>query len=91
MAMTTTSPSTISPLASAAPRTAPLALRTTSTTVPWRSTAPCVSAARIRPVVNARGSTIAVVSGEPSRLVIATLSLSHGRRSAPRALSPAAA
>src|SRR4029453_8787138 len=68
MAMTTASPSTISPLASATPRTAPLGLRTKSTTVPWRSTAPCASAACTRPVVNAQGSTSAVVSGEPSRL-----------------------
>src|SRR6266404_1858903 len=53
-------------------RTALLRLRTKSTTVPCRSTAPCASAACIRPVVNARGSMSAVVSGEPSRLVIAT-------------------
>ena len=91
MAMTTASPSTISPPASATPRTPPLALRTKSTTVPCRSTAPCASATCIRPVVNARGSTSAVVCGEPSRLVIATPSVSHGRPAAPRAVSPSTA
>jgi hypothetical protein len=81
--ITTASPSTISPLASARPRTAPLGPRTKSTTVPCRSTAPRSSAARIKPVVNARGSTTAAVDrAEPSRPLM-TLP-------APRSLAPSA-
>src|ERR1700736_4615182 len=91
IAITTASPSTISPLASATPGTAPLGPCTKSTTVPCRSVAPSISAARIKPVVNARGSTSAVDSGEPSELVIATPSESHGRPPGPRAVSSSAA
>ena len=82
--MTTASPSTTSPPASAAPHTAPPGARARSTTAPCRSSAPCVSAARINPVVKARGSTSAVVSVVPSLPVIATVSASHDRPRARR-------
>ena len=85
--MTTASPSTVSPLSSATPPMAPLGPRTSSTTVPGRSSAPSASAARIRPVVKARGSTSAVVCGEPRRPVIATRADSHGRALALRRVS----
>ena len=79
MAMTTASASTLSPLSSTTPCTAPSGRRISEATVPCRSVAPCASAAFIKPVVKARGSTSAVVSGEPSRPVISTRPDSHGR------------
>jgi hypothetical protein len=91
IATTTASPSTISPLSSATPPIAPLGPRTSSATVPCRSSPPSASAARIRPVVKARGSTNAVVCGAPSWPVMVTCPESQDRWPVPRPVSLSAA
>jgi hypothetical protein len=91
IAMITPLPSMVSPSSSITPPMAPDALRINPVTVPRRISAPFARAALINPFVKARGSTSAVVSGEPIWPVTVTPGESHGRPVLPRLCRPSAA